>query len=74
MIDLNTVHDAIADAIDQAKARKNSSSLADLQVIAGYLMKPADDAGDKETTFKFRVLAAKAANIREELGRSRDDD
>lgn len=75
MIDLNTIHDAIAQQLDQAKASRNAANLTNLQTIAGFLMKPADMNNDRDTTYKFRVLAAKAANLREELNRrQRGDD
>jgi hypothetical protein len=45
----------------------NRAGLKNTQVAAGFLMAAANFAGDKDTAFKFRVLAAEAANKREEI-------
>jgi hypothetical protein len=46
----------------------NRPGLKNSQTAAGFLMAAANYAGDKDTAFKFRVLAAEAANKNEELG------
>jgi len=46
----------------------NRAGLKNSQTAAGFLMAAANYAGDKETAYKFRVLAARAANKNEELG------
>jgi hypothetical protein len=46
----------------------NRAGLKNAQTAAGFLMAAANHAGDKESAYKFRVLAAKAANKNEELG------
>ena len=46
----------------------NRAGLKNSQTAAGLLMAAANYAGDKDTAYKFRVLAAKAANRNEELG------
>jgi hypothetical protein len=46
----------------------NRAGLKNTQTAAGFLMAAANYAGDKDSAFKFRVLAAEAANKREELG------
>ena len=46
----------------------NRVGLKNLQTAAGFLMAAANNAGDKDSAYKFRVLAAKAANKNEELG------
>jgi hypothetical protein len=45
----------------------NRAGLKNTQIAAGFLMAAANYAGDKDTAFKFRVLAAEAANKNEEL-------
>jgi hypothetical protein len=46
----------------------NRAGLRNTQIAAGFLMAAANAAGDKETAYKFRVLAAEAANKNDELG------
>ncbi len=46
----------------------NRAGLKNTQTAAGFLMAAANYAGDKDSAFKFRVLAAEAANKNEELG------
>jgi hypothetical protein len=46
----------------------NRTGLKNAQTAAGFLMAAADYAGDKDTARRFRILAAKAANKKEELG------
>lgn len=60
---------AIDHEIKKATEKKDIARLADLQVIAGYLMQPAEAVADKETSRRFRILAARAANAREDLER-----
>jgi hypothetical protein len=45
----------------------NRAGLKNSQVAAGFLMAAANYAGDKDSAYRFRVLAAEAANKREEL-------
>jgi hypothetical protein len=45
----------------------NRAGLKNSQVAAGFLMAAANYFDDKSTAFKFRVLAAEAANKNEEL-------
>ncbi len=46
---------------------RNRAGLRNAQTAAGVLMAAANYAGDKETAYRFRVLAADAANKNEEL-------
>jgi hypothetical protein len=46
----------------------NSAGLRNTQLAAGFLMAAANYAGEKDIAFRFRVLAAEAANKNEELG------
>nr|WP_044200398.1 hypothetical protein [Oscillochloris trichoides] len=41
--------------------------LRQIQYAAGLLMHAADSAGDKENARRFRLVAAQAANVREEM-------
>ena len=41
--------------------------LKNTQIAAGFLMAAANDAGDSDLAFRFRVLAAEAANKYEGL-------
>ena len=45
----------------------NRVGLKNTQIAAGFLMAAANYHGDKEMAFKFRVLAAEAANKNEDL-------
>jgi hypothetical protein len=45
----------------------NRAGLKNSQTAAGFLMAAANFADDKDSAYKFRVLAAKAANKREEI-------
>ena len=45
----------------------NHLGLKNTQIAVGFLMAAANDAGDKDLAFRFRVLAAEAANKYEEL-------
>lgn len=53
--------------IAERRLSGDSAGLKELQTVAGFLMAAAKDAGDKDHAFRFRVLAAEAANKREEL-------
>ena len=53
--------------IAEARSSGNRAGLKELQTAAGVLMAAANYAGDKQTAYKFRVLAADAANKYEEL-------
>ena len=46
----------------------NRTGLKNSQTAAGFLMAAANYAGDKDAAYRFRVLAAKAANKNEDLG------
>jgi hypothetical protein len=46
----------------------NRAGLKNAQTAAGFLMAAANYFDDKESAYKLRVLAAKAANKNEELG------
>ena len=74
MLTIQAMHDAIASAVERAKTSQNVADLSELQQLAGYLMRPANLNDDKDTEYRFRVLAASAANIREAILRKRGHD
>ncbi len=74
MLTIQDMHDSIANAIERAKKSQNTADLSELQQLAGYLMRPAHLNDDKDTEYRFRVLAASAANTREAILRQRGDD
>lgn len=53
--------------IAERRLSGDSGGLKELQTAAGFLMAAANYAGDKGSALRFRVLAAKAADKREEL-------
>jgi len=67
MLTVQHMHDAIEAAIQRAESSRNVADLSELQQLAGYLMRPANAAKDKETERMFRILAARAANLREDI-------
>lgn len=67
-----TVDDIFAYAehvIAQDRLSGNRAGLRNTQLALGFLMAAAKHAGDEQTAFRFRVLAAEAANKNEELAR-----
>lgn len=74
MLTIQDIHDAIAAAIERAKRDENVADLSEMQQLAGYLMRPAHAKDDKDTEYRFRVLAANAANIREAILKRGDDE
>lgn len=74
MLTIQNMHDAINTAIERARRDENVADLMELQQLAGYLMRPADAVGDKATEKQFRILAAHAANYREDIMKQRGDE
>ena len=74
MLTIQDMHDSIASALERAKKSQNVADLSELQQLAGYLMRPAHMKDDKDTEYRFRVLAANAANLREAIVRKRGQD
>jgi hypothetical protein len=62
---------ALDGQIKQATSGRNVAALADLQKIAGFLMRPAEALPDRETARRLRILASHAANAREEILKGR---
>ncbi|NJP07597.1 MAG: hypothetical protein HC837_19260 [Chloroflexaceae bacterium] len=47
----------------------NTARIHRIQIAAGVIMDAAESFGDKDGTYKFRVVAAHAANKQEEIER-----
>jgi len=71
MLTVDNIFDFLERVIAEDRLSGNRPGLKNSQVAAGFLMAAASYAGDKSAAQRFRVLAAEAANKREELG---DDD
>jgi hypothetical protein len=54
--------------IARGRLEGKREELRQLQYAAGMLMRAAEGAGDKESARRFRLVAAQAANVQEELG------
>jgi hypothetical protein len=55
--------------IAEDRLSANRAGLKNTQIAAGFLMAAANAAGDKATSWRFRLLAAEAANKNEALGK-----
>jgi hypothetical protein len=67
MVTTNQILEYLELLIAERRLSGDHVGLKELQTAAGFLMAAANYAGDKDTALRFRVLAAKAANQREEL-------
>lgn len=72
MLTVDAIHAAITAAMQRAQTSDNTADLSELQLLAGYLMNPAEHVGDSATARRFQLLAAQIANLREAIER-RDD-
>lgn len=61
------IQDYLERMIAERRLSGDRAGLKELQTAAGVLMAAAQDAGAKNLAFRFQVLAAEAANQREEL-------
>jgi hypothetical protein len=68
MLTIPQVIEFMERVIAEDRLSGNRAGLKNTQIAAGFLMATASYYDDKETAFKFRVLAAEAANKNEELG------
>lgn len=73
MLSVDAIYDAVSAAMQRAAADDNTADLTEMQLLAAYLMRPAEAIGDAETARRFQLLAANAANAREEIERRRDE-
>ena len=71
MLTVEQIIDYTERVIAEDRLSGNRAGLRNTQIAAGFLMAAANYAGDKGTAFKFRVLAAEAANKNEELSGGR---
>jgi hypothetical protein len=67
MVTTNQILEYLELLIAERRLSGDDVGLKELQTAAGFLMAAANNAGDNGTALRFRVLAAQAANKREEL-------
>ena len=67
MMTTNQILDYLERVIAERRLSGDSVGLKELQTAAGFLMKAANYAGDRDSAFRFQVLAAEAANKRGEV-------
>ncbi len=67
MMTIDQIREYLERVIAERRLSGDRVGLKDLQIAAGFLMAASDYAGDKDSALRFRVLAAEAANKREEL-------
>ncbi len=67
MLEINDIFAYFERLIAENRLTGNRQELHHIQMAAGLLMKAAEAAEDKETARRFRILAAHAANKKEEL-------
>lgn len=68
MLTVDKIFEFIERVIAEDRLSGNRLGLKNIQTAAGFLMEAANYAGDKAAARRFRILAAEAANKREELG------
>ena len=64
---VDQIIDFMQRVIAEDRLSGNRASLKNTQIAAGFLMAAGNYAGDKVAAQRFRVLAAEAANKKEEL-------
>lgn len=67
MITVENIIEYLTHSIAQDFLRSDKIGLRRSQTTAGVLMAAAESIKDKETAYRFRQLAAQAANKQEEL-------
>lgn len=67
MVTIDQIVGYIQQIIAEDRLTGNTEGLRRTQLAAGVLMAAAKAAGDRETTQRFQILAAQAANKQEEL-------
>ncbi|NTV62734.1 MAG: hypothetical protein HGA65_04245 [Oscillochloris sp.] len=67
MLSINQIIAFMEREIAQDRLEGRRDDLRQIQYAAGLLMRAAEDAGDKESARRFRLVAAQAANVQEEL-------
>lgn len=66
MLTIEAVIEYMEHIIAQDRLTGDQISLRHIQTAAGVIMAAAEHAGDKDMAYRFRVLAAHAANKQEE--------
>lgn len=67
MLTVDQIAQYLEHTIAQDRLAGDREALRRSQLAAGVIMHAADQAGDKQTAMRFRVLAAQAANKQEEI-------
>lgn len=67
MLTAEKIVEYLETVIAEDRLSGNRAGLRNSQIAAGFLMAAANYAGDKQMAYKFRILAAAAANKQEEL-------
>lgn len=67
MLTLDQIIEYTQRVIAEDRLSGNRAGLRNTQLAAGFLMAAANANGDKDTAYRFRLLAAEAANKNEEL-------
>ena len=67
MLTIEKIIEFIERTIAEYYLSGNRVGLKNTQIAAGVLMAAANDAGDTDLAFRFRVLAAEAANKYEDI-------
>lgn len=72
MVTVDDIIEFLTRVIAEDRLSGNRAGLQNSQRAAGFLMAAANAYGDKQTTRRFQLLAAEAANKNEELERNPD--
>lgn len=67
MLTIDQIISHIEEVIAHDRLTGDHEALRRTQYAAGMLMRAAENAGDKSTAKRFQLLAAQAANKREEI-------
>lgn len=67
MLTIDQVIEYFEQVIAEDRLSGDAINLKHVQTAAGLLMSAAQAYNDKETAYRFRLLAAQAANKREEI-------
>lgn len=67
MLTIEDIIEFLTRAVAEDTLRADMIGLKHIQTTAGVLLHAAQSVGDKDTAYRFRVIAANAANKREDL-------
>ncbi|MEI8305776.1 MAG: hypothetical protein WCF99_01805 [Chloroflexales bacterium] len=69
MLTIDQIIEHMEREIAQGRLEGRREALRQLQYAAGMLMRAAESVHDKDSARRFRLVAAQAANVQEELGK-----